>query len=121
MIAETERAFTVQDVAREYRVTVDTVYRWIKDGRLRPMRLPGGSYRFRREHLREFDDACRDQSSIAQTTACVDAAPSGLSTGPRAASLDPFQRGREMSKPPSDGVTSGSPVVKLPRSPNNRL
>jgi excisionase family DNA binding protein len=55
------RALTVRDVAAEYGVAIDTVYRWIKSGRLRPLRLPSGNYRFRREHLTAFDDECRNQ------------------------------------------------------------
>lgn len=46
---------TVADVAKQLRTTPRTVQRWIKDGRLRAVRLPGGrSYRI---YQRDVDAA----------------------------------------------------------------
>jgi len=36
---------TVNDVAKEYQVSVQSVYRWIKTKKLRAIKLPGGTYR----------------------------------------------------------------------------
>ena len=38
---------TVAEVARRYRTTPRTVQRWIREGRLRAVRLPGGRGRYR--------------------------------------------------------------------------
>jgi excisionase family DNA binding protein len=83
--AATERALTVRDVAAEYGVAGDTVYRWIKSGRLSAIKLPGGGYRFRREHLAAFDESC---STPPATTA-----PVAMSDLRR----DAFEVGRRMS------------------------
>lgn len=115
-----QRAMTVRDVAQEYCVTIDTVYRWIKAGRLRPIRLPGGDYRFRREHLAEFDELCRVQSSPGPITDCASEAEFGSSTGPKAESPNPSQPEKPM-RGGRDGLwRSGSPIVKLPSRPTGR-
>src|SRR5215831_276860 len=90
-----DKALTVVDVAREYGVQPKTVYAWIRKGEIRALRLPGGDYRFRREHLDAFD-RCRDTSSSARTTDSALEAAFGSSTGPTSAPgvVDPFQRGR---------------------------
>lgn len=38
---------TVTEVANRYRTTPRTVQRWIREGRLRAVRLPGGRGRYR--------------------------------------------------------------------------
>jgi len=108
-----DRAITVKNVAAEYGVSCDTVYRWIKSGMLRPIRLPGGDYRFRREHLEEFDQQCRVQGSTDPTTDYASEEADTSLTGPTMASRDPFQRGKQMSAPPNNGSPSSSPVVRL--------
>src|SRR5260370_6886546 len=96
-------AMTVRQVALEYGVRPDTVYGWIKLGLLRPIRLPGGDYRIRREHLAEFDEACRVQNAPPSdtTSASGPTAASGRSAGMRAGS-DPFLRARETATQPSN-------------------
>lgn len=42
---------TVSEVAAELRTTPRTVQRWIREGRLRAVRIPGGSYRIYRADL----------------------------------------------------------------------
>lgn len=43
---------TVAEIADEYRTTQRTVQRWIREGRLKAVRLPGGrSYRVHRSDL----------------------------------------------------------------------
>lgn len=43
---------TVGEVAEQYRTTARTVQRWIREGRLRAVRLPGGrSYRINKADL----------------------------------------------------------------------
>lgn len=44
-MTEPVKAFNVKQVAQLYRVTVQTVYRWIRHGRLRALRTPGGNIR----------------------------------------------------------------------------
>lgn len=111
-----ERALTVRDVAREYGVTADTVYRWIRGGVLRPIRLPGGDYRFRREHLAEFDERCRVPSESASDT-ISDEEPRlefGKSAGTTGAP-DLFRRGRELGRLPSSDSQSSSPASSAPQ------
>jgi excisionase family DNA binding protein len=104
----TERARTVKDVARIYGVIPQVVYGWIRDGHIRPLRLPGnGSYRFRQVDLDEFDERCRVKSLIDQIIDSDNAEPVGTSNGPRVVALDPFQRGRLIAKPPKSGGTNG--------------
>ena len=98
----TDCALTVKNVADLYLVTPQRVYGWIKDGHIRPIRLPGGGpYRFRQVHLDEFETRCRDASSGSEE-------PSGPSTTPKVATLDPFQRGRESAPKPRNGGTNGA-------------
>ena len=108
LVAMTDRALTVRDVAREYGVTPKAVYGWIKAGLIVAIRLPGGDYRFRREHLEDFD-RCRDTSLKSQTIASVSAETSGLSTGPTKSpvALDAFRRGRASATQPRGGGTNG--------------
>jgi excisionase family DNA binding protein len=103
-----ERAITVRDVAREYGVTPKAVYGWIKAGFIVAIRLPGGDYRFRREHLDDFD-RCRDTSSSDQTTDSDSEETSGqLTTRTKSpVALDAFRRGRESGAGPKDGGTNG--------------
>ena len=42
---ETRYTFNVKQVAQLYRVTVQTVHRWIQTGRLETVRTPGGRLR----------------------------------------------------------------------------
>ncbi len=53
-VSETSRALTIADVAAEYDVTASSVYSWIKSRDLAAIRLPGGDYRFRQDHLKGF-------------------------------------------------------------------
>lgn len=93
----TERALTVRDVAQTYGVTPQRVYGWIKDGHIRPIRLPGGGpYRFRRSDLEEFETRCRDASSTAQTTDSGSEETAGTSNieDNGVVQFSPFERGR---------------------------
>ncbi len=105
-----ERALTVRDVAREYGVTAKTVYRWLaaKQNPLCGIRLPGGDWRFRREHLDKFDQ-CRDTSLQNQITDSDSEDDSGSSTGQARSpvELDAFRRGKESAVPPKSGGTNG--------------
>ena len=49
-----EPIYTVRDVAEQYRVTPQTVYNWINDGRIQCLRLTG-TVRCRPKHLEEFE------------------------------------------------------------------
>lgn len=105
-----EKALTVKDVAETYGVTPQMVYVWIKKGHIRPLRLPGGgSYRFRKGDLEEFERQCRGENSTDQTTDCADAEPAGtsISPTPTVVTLDPFQRGRQSARKPRSGGTNG--------------
>src|ERR1700731_2273830 len=103
-----DRALTVRDVAREYGVTPKTVWGWIADSELVAIKLPGGDYRIRREHLDEFD-RCHAASSKNPTTASDSEEKSGSSTGPARSpvALDAFRRGRATAPGPKSGETNG--------------
>ena len=45
---------TIKDVAEEYRVSAQSVYRWIKDKKLQAIRLPGGTYRISEEDFEKI-------------------------------------------------------------------
>ncbi len=109
----TERALTVRDVAREYGVAPKTVYKWLarKKDPLCGIKLPGGDWRFRREHLDRFDQ-CRDTSSSDQITDSGSetvSEGSGSSTTPTRSpvELDAFRRGRNSVAGPRSGETNG--------------
>jgi excisionase family DNA binding protein len=109
-MAMAERAITVKGVAELYSVTPQVVYGWIRDGHIRPLRLPGGgSYRFRQSDLDEFETRCRGENSTDQTTASAEEEGAGMSTGQtsRLVALDPFQRGRVSARQRKDGGTNG--------------
>jgi excisionase family DNA binding protein len=42
---------TVSEVAQELRVHTATVGRWAREGRVPAIKLPGGTFRFRREDV----------------------------------------------------------------------
>lgn len=44
----------VDQVARMYNVTVDTVWRWVRSGRLEQIRTPGGSIRIPIHSINRF-------------------------------------------------------------------
>ena len=103
-----DRALTVLDVAREYGVCRKTVYRWLSSKALQGMRLPGGDWRFRREHLDRFDQ-CRDTSLTNQITDSDSEAVSGSSIGPAKSpvELDAFRQGKASAAGPRSGETNG--------------
>lgn len=49
--SQSDHVLTVAEVARKYRTTARTVQRWIREEKLRAIRLPGGEYRVRQEDL----------------------------------------------------------------------
>jgi excisionase family DNA binding protein len=105
-----ERALRVKDVASLYGVTPQMVYGWIREGHIRPFRLPGGgAYRFRPSDLDEFENRCRVSSSNDPTTALegAETASTSISQTPNLVALDPFQRGRQSARKPRDGGTNG--------------
>ena len=42
---------TLNEVAERLRVGRSTLYRWVREGRLKPHRLPGGRMRFEEEDV----------------------------------------------------------------------
>lgn len=42
---------TADEVAEEFRITAETVYRWAREGELKALDLPGRVVRFRREDI----------------------------------------------------------------------
>lgn len=58
-MAITEKWFTYRDVADRYGVTTMTVYRWVKDGRIKP-RIIGGRVYFTEYALRQFERKARE-------------------------------------------------------------
>ena len=51
----TQALMTVEDVAARHRVTTTTVRRWIKAGKLRALRMSGGTLRITPEDLAAFE------------------------------------------------------------------
>jgi len=45
------RAYTSREVAKVFGVSQETVYRWIKTGKLPSVRTPGGHYLVRQDEL----------------------------------------------------------------------
>lgn len=104
-----ERALTVKDVAAEYGVTPATVYGWIKEGDLVPLKLPGGTFRFRRAQLDEFDRRCLAANSTSPTIGSTHDEDDGSSTGPirPVVAPAPFQQGRLTAARRKSGATNG--------------
>jgi len=50
-----EKMYTAQEVAERYNVTVESVWRWIRIGRLPAMRLTKRNYRIRPADLEVFE------------------------------------------------------------------
>ena len=50
-----EKVYTAKEVAARYRVTIFTVYEWVKMGKLRSYRV-GRKHCFREEMLREMEE-----------------------------------------------------------------
>src|SRR5438046_3132863 len=80
---KTERVLTVHDVAEEYGVKPKTVYRWLsrKKNPLHGIKLPGGDWRFRREHLEAWE-RCLDTGLLSEATDCSSEEQSGQSSTP---------------------------------------
>jgi excisionase family DNA binding protein len=81
-----ERAMNVRQVAERYGVAQGRIYKWIADGHLPYLRLPGGDYRFKACHLEEFERRCEAKDSSDQTSDSASPPVSeeypGTSTGP---------------------------------------
>lgn len=45
---------TTKEVAEACRVSVQTVARWARDGLIESVKLPGGTWRYRRESVEAF-------------------------------------------------------------------
>lgn len=54
MVHPTRQQFTPEEVAKECGVSGDTVRRWIREGKIRAIRLPGGRYRIPGEEAEKF-------------------------------------------------------------------
>jgi excisionase family DNA binding protein len=110
MIDVGDRALTIGDVARIYQVSIKTVYRWLKDKEypLPGIKLPGGTWRFRREHLEAFD-RCHERNSPNPTTGSDSEGQPGESSGRTRSPviLDAFRRGRQSGRGPKSGGTNG--------------
>ncbi|WP_104182753.1 helix-turn-helix domain-containing protein [Mycobacterium avium] len=48
---------TVSEVASHYRVTERTVHRWIREGKLRAVRVGGRRYRINKSDIEAFEEA----------------------------------------------------------------
>ncbi len=55
--AERERLLTPAEVAAVFRVSVGTVSRWVREGKLGAVRTPGGRRLFRKEDVDAFTHA----------------------------------------------------------------
>jgi len=53
---------TVSDVAKEYQVSAQSVYRWIKAKKLRAIKLPGGTYRIDDQEIEKIRRGVSGQS-----------------------------------------------------------
>ena len=53
---ELEYNHTIEDVAKMFNITHETVRRWCRDNKIKFIKLPGqkGEYRFSKEGIREF-------------------------------------------------------------------
>jgi excisionase family DNA binding protein len=61
-------ALTIRGIANLYSVHRDVIYGWIRDGHIRPLRLPGnGPYRFRQADLDDFEARCLARDSTDPT------------------------------------------------------
>jgi excisionase family DNA binding protein len=56
METEKRRILTAKEVAGLLRVTPETVYTWLRTGRLKGERLPGGDWRIKREDVPTLGD-----------------------------------------------------------------
>ena len=85
------------------------VYGSIHNGKLPTMRLPGGSYRFRRADLDEFERRCRDANSTSQTTGSDSGMIDFTLTGRMLERVEheAFQLGRQSASKPKSGGTNG--------------
>jgi excisionase family DNA binding protein len=52
--ALTEELLTTAEVAQMLRVSKATISRWVRDGELQAIRLPRGTYRFRRQDVEKL-------------------------------------------------------------------
>ena len=50
-----ERVYTCNEIAERYGVTVCTVYKWIRDGAMRAIRI-GKAYRIKESAVLEFEE-----------------------------------------------------------------
>jgi|TergutMp193P3_1026864.scaffolds.fasta_scaffold379568_1 excisionase family DNA binding protein len=61
-----EKMLTPQDVANHYGVSVESVWRWIREGRLPAMSLTKRSYRIRTADLEAFEHERRYTGASAK-------------------------------------------------------
>jgi excisionase family DNA binding protein len=103
-----DRTLRVKDVAELYRVTVKSVYEWVRSGILPALRLPGrdgaGSYRFRNADLAEFD---RRRECNWTPPAPVVLTPAG-EPAPIATPRDAFGHGRRAARAAAVLVAAGA-------------
>lgn len=68
---EQERCYTTEEVAKRYGVSVQTVQRWVRSGRLSGINLSGGPYgpyRFTPKDLEDFEALGRMSKAAAGAT-----------------------------------------------------
>lgn len=70
------RLYTITEVARATGVSVRTVYRWIKDGRLKAVRINPRQTKIWHNDLQDFIQRFRDKDAGQQTPAKEPAAES---------------------------------------------
>ena len=56
-----DRVYTCEEVAEMYRVKISTVWGWVRDGKLKAIKI-GKSYRIKQEHLDEFEKTDAEHS-----------------------------------------------------------
>jgi len=59
-----EKMLTAQDVAKYYGVSVESVWRWIRTGRLPAVSLTKRSYRIRQSDLKTFERGRRGRKVV---------------------------------------------------------
>jgi len=55
-MSEVDYKYTIDDIAKKFNVTSETVRRWCREGKIKFLKLPGqkGEYRFSEENINDF-------------------------------------------------------------------
>jgi excisionase family DNA binding protein len=92
------RHYTVKTCAERFGVGKQTVYKWIRDGDIGCLRLPGGDIRIRAEDVEAFEASRLDAPSSSDQTTATNSTSSGSesSSGRKIDFRDPILRARVM-------------------------